>query len=41
MTLTPDSRGRVRVGAPISPAVVVMYVVLALLIVYATLHSST
>ncbi|MCI4326991.1 MAG: PH domain-containing protein [Thermoplasmata archaeon] len=40
MALTPDSRGRVRVGAPISIAVVAMYIVLALLIVYATVHSS-
>jgi hypothetical protein len=40
MTLAADPRGRVRVGAPISPAVVVMYLVLVVLVVYATLHSS-
>jgi hypothetical protein len=40
MTLLPDARGRIRVGAPISVAVVVLYIVLTLLIVYATLNSS-
>ena len=35
-----DARGRVRAGAPISVAVVAMYFVLILLIVYATERSS-
>lgn len=39
MTLTPDARGRVRVGAPISVAVVVFYLVLIGLIAYATGHT--
>jgi len=34
--LTPDARGRVRVGAPVSVATVVLYLVLVVLVVYAT-----
>jgi hypothetical protein len=36
MALTPDARGRVRSGAPVSVGVVVLYVILVLLIVYAS-----
>ena len=36
MPLTPDARGRVRVGAPVSAAVVILYLALVVLIVYAT-----
>jgi hypothetical protein len=39
MPLTPDARGRVRTGAPVSIGVVVLYVVLIILILYATEHS--
>jgi hypothetical protein len=39
MSFAPDARGRVRVGAPISIPVVVLYLILVVLIVYATAHT--
>jgi uncharacterized membrane protein (DUF485 family) len=36
MALTPDGKGRVRAGAPVSVGVVAMYIVLVILIAYAT-----